>query len=189
MYNDKEGCVIIVVLGIVVCIFVFIYFMIHYIDASVFVRPKFIDNEILLEKIKLLKGEKMNYYCKKCGSNLLHIEAKENKIGGYFVRLYCDKCGAWQKWLNKNDLKTFQYNSKQDSVDNKEKQNNNNCDILEKRFNSFIEYLNKLIDNEMGRLPISAEDAIRKNAYCLGLERCKNSIINILNGKEYYEKD
>ena len=116
----------------------------------------------------------MNYYCKKCGSNLLHTETKENKIGGYFVGLYCDKCGAWQKWLNKNDLKTFQYNSKQDYV--------------EKRFNSFIEYLNKLIDNEMEGLPISAEDAIRKNAYCLGLERCKNSIINILNGKEYYEE-
>lgn len=58
MYNDKEGCVIIVVLGIIVCIFIFIYFIIYYIDASVFVRPRFIDNEILNKKIKLLKGEK-----------------------------------------------------------------------------------------------------------------------------------
>ena len=58
MYNDKEGCVIIVVLGIIVCFFIFIYFIIYYIDASVFVRPRFIDNEILNKKIKLLKGEK-----------------------------------------------------------------------------------------------------------------------------------
>lgn len=37
--------------------------------------------------------------CKKCGSISLHTEEKGNNTG-----LYCDDCGAWIKWLGKDEL-------------------------------------------------------------------------------------
>lgn len=42
--------------------------------------------------------------CKKCGSISLHTEVKGNNTG-----LYCDDCGAWIKWLGKDELRTFEY--------------------------------------------------------------------------------
>lgn len=42
--------------------------------------------------------------CKKCGSVSLHTEEKSNNVG-----LYCDDCGAWQKWLGKDELRAFEY--------------------------------------------------------------------------------
>lgn len=42
--------------------------------------------------------------CKKCGSISLHTEVKGNNTG-----LYCDDCGAWIKWLGKNELRAFEY--------------------------------------------------------------------------------
>lgn len=42
--------------------------------------------------------------CKKCGSVSLHTEVKGNNIG-----LYCDDCGAFQKWLGKDELRAFEY--------------------------------------------------------------------------------
>ena len=40
--------------------------------------------------------------CTKCGSIALHTEVKGNNTG-----LYCDDCGAWIKWLGKNELRAF----------------------------------------------------------------------------------
>ena len=37
----------------------------------------------------------------------------------------------------------------------------------------------------MDKLPLSDVDAIRKNVYCVALERTKNSILNILQGKDF----
>lgn len=42
--------------------------------------------------------------CKKCGSTSLHTEVKGNNTG-----LYCDDCGAWVKWLGKDELRVFEY--------------------------------------------------------------------------------
>lgn len=42
--------------------------------------------------------------CKKCGSTSLHTEVKGNNTG-----LYCDDCGAWIKWLGKDELRAFNY--------------------------------------------------------------------------------
>lgn len=42
--------------------------------------------------------------CRKCGSVSLHTEAKGNNTG-----LYCDDCGAWQKWIGKDELRAFEY--------------------------------------------------------------------------------
>lgn len=42
--------------------------------------------------------------CKKCGSVDLFTEVKGNNTG-----LYCSDCGAWIKWLNKNELRAFEH--------------------------------------------------------------------------------
>lgn len=54
--------------------------------------------------------------CKKCGSTLLHTEVKGSNTG-----LYCDDCGAWVKWLSKDELRAFEHNKKE---------NNNHGDII-----------------------------------------------------------
>lgn len=45
--------------------------------------------------------------CKKCGSTSLHTETKGNNTG-----LYCDDCGAWIKWLSKDELRAFEHSRK-----------------------------------------------------------------------------
>lgn len=45
--------------------------------------------------------------CKKCGSTSFHTEAKGNNTG-----LYCDDCGAWQRWLGKDELRAFEHSQK-----------------------------------------------------------------------------
>ena len=45
--------------------------------------------------------------CRKCGSTSLHMEVKGNNIG-----LYCDDCGAWQRWLGKDELRAFEHSQK-----------------------------------------------------------------------------
>ena len=45
--------------------------------------------------------------CKKCGSVSLHTEVKGNNTG-----LYCDDCGAWIKWLGKDELRAFEHANK-----------------------------------------------------------------------------
>lgn len=42
--------------------------------------------------------------CKKCGSIYLHTETKGSATG-----LYCDDCGAWVKWLGKDEKRAFEY--------------------------------------------------------------------------------
>lgn len=42
--------------------------------------------------------------CTKCGSIALHTEVKGNNTG-----LYCDDCGAWIKWLGKDELRAFEH--------------------------------------------------------------------------------
>lgn len=45
--------------------------------------------------------------CKKCGSISLHTEVKGSNTG-----LYCDDCGAWVKWLGKDELRAFEHSQK-----------------------------------------------------------------------------
>lgn len=107
--------------------------------------------------------------CKKCGSTSLHTQVKGNNTG-----LYCDDCGGWVKWLGKDELRAFEHSQ------------NENIGDRSTKFKDFANYIERLIDLEMDKMPLSPEDAIRKNSYCLALERCKNSILNILAGREYW---
>lgn len=77
------------------------------------------------------------------------------EVKGNNTGLYCDDCGSWIKWLSKEELRAF------------------------------TDYLEKTIDKEMEQAPLSPEDSIRKSSYCLALERDKNAIQNIINGREF----
>mgnify|MGYP003193380290 FL=1 len=46
--------------------------------------------------------------CRKCGSTSLYTEVKGNNTG-----LYCDDCGAWQRWLGKDELRAFEYSMRE----------------------------------------------------------------------------
>ena len=45
--------------------------------------------------------------CKKCGSISLHTETKGSATG-----LYCNDCGAWVKWLGKDELRALEHSQK-----------------------------------------------------------------------------
>lgn len=116
--------------------------------------------------------------CKKCGSVSLHTEIKGSNIG-----LYCDDCGAWVKWLGKEELRAFEHSKKnqilvqmRDTAPDK---------LIIQRLNEFVEFLDRKINSEYEKLPLSTEDAIRKNSYCLALEQDKRAIQNILNGYDF----
>ena len=59
-----------------------------------------------------------------------------------------------------------------------------NKTIIE-RLSEFVERLDKEIDGEYEKYPVSAEDSIRKSAYCYGLQKVKCSIENILAGRNF----
>lgn len=123
----------------------------------------------------LKEGESKFMYqncCKKCGSISLHTEVKGNNTG-----LYCDDCGAWAKWIGKDELREFEYSRKKNNkLSNKD---------ISTRLKEFVEFLDKTIDTEYDKLPLSIEDIIRKGSYCLALERDKRAIQNILNGHDF----
>lgn len=56
---------------------------------------------------------------------------------------------------------------------------------LIERLERFAEYIDKAIDAEYDKEPLSAMDALRKSSYCLALERDKNGIYNILADREF----
>ena len=131
--------------------------------------------------------------CKKCGSILLHTEPKGNNVG-----LYCDDCGAWIKWLGKDELRAFEHSMREATKEERESVNkyiesiskptgNTFTSTIKERLDRFINAIDETIDVEYEKLPISTEDAIRKNTYCLALEKCKTAILNILNGREFNE--
>lgn len=106
-------------------------------------------------------------FCKKCGCVDLHTEVKGNNTG-----LYCDECGVWQKWLNKDELRAFTYD-------------NNNDKATIERLIKFKEFLNKEIDKQYSKPPISNEDGIRKNTYCYALQKVVYSIENIIENRDF----
>lgn len=120
------------------------------------------------------------YQCNKCNCKTMYTEKRGCNTG-----LFCLSCGKWQRWLSKDELRAFEYSQ------NRGKRIETNpvdeiCDVnIKERLEAFIEYLDQAIDKEYESLPMSAEDAIRKNAYCLALERDKNAILNILAGRDF----
>lgn len=46
--------------------------------------------------------------CKKCGSTSLFTKNNGNNNG-----LYCSDCGAWIKWLGKDELRAFEHSKEE----------------------------------------------------------------------------
>jgi hypothetical protein len=115
-----------------------------------------------------------NGRCSKCGGYSFYMKIQGNNTG-----LYCSNCGRWIKWLNKDERRAFEHS--QNNEPNIVQETN---DIVT-RLNDFVRFLDKTIDDEMSKMPLSPEDSIRKNSYCLALEKDKNAIINILNGNDF----
>lgn len=76
--------------------------------------------------------------CKKCGSIDLHTEVKGSNTG-----LYCNDCGAWIKWLGKDELRAFEYSNK-----HREKCSDNRFDIIEKAKEDILKKTNIETNNE-----------------------------------------
>lgn len=126
--------------------------------------------------------------CKKCGSLDLHTEVKGSNTG-----LYCSDCGAWIKWLGKDELRAFE-NAK---IKENERIHSNLVDCalgnvgfnsIQKELKDFIDFLEKEIDKELCMIPLSPEDAVVKCSVAMAYEKDKNALINILNGKRWNEQ-
>lgn len=100
--------------------------------------------------------------CNKCGYNEFYIKESGTQTG-----LYCKKCNKWIKWLDDFNSKSFPK--------------------IEDRLWRFVEFLDNKIDEELEREPLSQSDSIAKCSYSLALERDKNALINILNGREFHD--
>ena len=133
--------------------------------------------------------------CKKCGSISLHAEVKGNNTG-----LYCDDCGVWIKWLGKDELRAFEHSMREATKNERESVSEYIKSIskptgvsfseqsIVDRLQRFLEFLDKTIYKEYEKVAISKEDIIRKNAYCMVLQKDKLAIENILYGKEFDAK-
>lgn len=67
----------------------------------------------------------MKYKCK-CGCTDMFVQSKGNNIG-----LYCKSCGKWQKWLNKDEFRAFEYNMRE-ATKEEQKEIQDNIDKISK---------------------------------------------------------
>ena len=131
--------------------------------------------------------------CKKCGSISLHTETKGSATG-----LYCNDCGAWVKWLGKDEKRAFEYAMRNATKQESEATNNyieniskptgvlfnDGSDILG-RLNRFSDGIDFAIDSIFERCTEKHEQAIYNNAYAYALEKCKDCLSNVIEGREY----
>lgn len=120
--------------------------------------------------------------CKKCGSISLHTEVKGNNTG-----LYCDDCGAFQKWLGKNELRAFEYANKSRSLRATAKVYDDvfvNNEVNE-RLGRFIDGIDEIIDGVYANPTPEHDKLIYNNAYAFALEKCKVGVQNIIEGREF----
>ena len=74
--------------------------------------------------------------CKKCGSVSLHTETKGNNTG-----LYCDDCGAWIKWLGKDELRAFEHSMREATKEERDSVNRYIESISKPTGNTFLSNL------------------------------------------------
>lgn len=138
--------------------------------------------------------------CKKCGNDSYFTQVKGDNMGAY-----CCKCGAWIKWLNKDERnlqEMVDYVSKIGSMRHptqieREFVNNhvqniskltgvkfNDATIIE-RLKRFVDALDEAIDSVYECPTDKHDQIIYNNTYAYALEKCKISIQNIINGREY----
>lgn len=119
---------------------------------------------------------------KKCGSISLHTEVKGNNTG-----LYCDDCGAWIKWLGKNELRAFEHANKLRGLRATAKVYDDafvNNEVNE-RLSRFIDGIDEAIDSVYDNPTAEHDKLIYNNAYAFALEKCKVGVQNIIEGREF----
>ena len=140
--------------------------------------------------------------CRKCNGSAFFMKQHNNNTG-----LYCGDCGAWQKWLNKDEINAWKHYFEQVDemrISKEEKEidqmvqkyidkhsKSTGIELYEnslplERFSRLVEW----IDNEIKREKeyqsmISHLDRIRSLSYCFALQQIKRGIENILNGREF----
>lgn len=96
----------------------------------------------------------MNFICKKCGSVKVYIEQKGTQVG-----LYCADCGAWIKWLGKDEKRLAEIQIKK----------NNELDMNVNKDNKDMEMVNEILDfvikqedyyNELGLKEMDRNNAV-----------------------------
>lgn len=128
--------------------------------------------------------------CKKCGSVSLHTEVKGNNTG-----LYCDDCGAWIKWLGKDELRAFEYANKSRGLRATAKlyddafANNEVNNEVNERLSRFIDSIDEAIDSVYDNPTAEHDKLIYNNAYAFALEKCKVGIQNIIKGREFNDSE
>lgn len=119
--------------------------------------------------------------CNKCGCEKFYTKKNGTQTG-----LYCKECNSWVKWLSKKEI---DYKSKctltNISIDGSGNIHGKLVPSIEDRLWKFVEFLDKKIDEGFAREPLSQNDQIAKCSYSLALERDKNALINILNGRKF----
>lgn len=138
--------------------------------------------------------------CKKCGNDSYFTQVKGNNMGAY-----CDKCGAWIKWLNKDERNLDEiadYVSKISSIIctteiERELVNNHIQNISKQtgvkftdttiieRLERFVDALDEAIDSVYEHPTRNHDKMFYNNTYAYALEKCKTSIQNIIAGREY----
>lgn len=92
------------------------------------------------------------------------------------------------KWLSKKEVTDFNKLSVSDvQIDTNGDIHGKLIPSIEDRLWRFVDFLDKKIDKELEREPLSQSDSIAKCSYSLALERDKNALINILDGREFYD--
>lgn len=120
--------------------------------------------------------------CKKCGSISLHTEVKGNNTG-----LYCDDCGAWIKWIGKDELRAFEHANKLRGLRATAKVYDDafvNNEVNE-RLSRFIDGIDEAIDSVYDNPTAEHDKLIYNNAYAFALEKCKVGVQNIIEGREF----
>lgn len=136
--------------------------------------------------------------CKKCGNDSYFTQVKSNNMGAY-----CSKCGAWIKWLSKEERNLEELTVSKissirrtteiekelvnDHVQNISKLTSvkfNDATIIE-RLERFVDALDEAIDSVYEHPTCKHDQIIYNNTYAYALENCKISIQNIINGREY----
>lgn len=121
--------------------------------------------------------------CNKCGCEEFYTKESGTQTG-----LYCKKCNKWIKWLSKKEVADFnKCNIADVQIDTNGNIHGKLIPSIEDRLWRFVEFLDKKIDEELQREPLSQSDSIAKCSYSLALERDKNALINILNGREFHD--
>lgn len=118
--------------------------------------------------------------CSKCGGMPIVKDDKSKTHKG----LYCSSCGKWIKWLSKSEIKEYESMLfiKKDSPDIKDKTELVTKEFLISQLNDFCAFLDKKVEHELTRNPLSKEDALVKCSVAVAYERDKNDLLRILNG-------